>query len=232
VALTYGSGPFGPRPQARLLLLEDSPRWVRGLLGDEAVVDSRRVKLLHESGRLPVWLFPEDDVRLDRIPQEAVRRRHDLVEVDFGALDRWLEEDEVQPGHPRDPYHRIDVRRTSRGVRVSVGGEPVAESNRALVLFETGLPPRWYLPREDVRAELRPSEHCTVCAYKGEATHFSVGEEEAVAWTYRDPLREVEPIRDRIAFYDERVDMEIDGEPQDRPVTQWSRAPLPPAAPR
>jgi uncharacterized protein (DUF427 family) len=232
MSLTLGTGPFGSnsagsfnfeRAEGPVEYLERSPRWVRGRLGGETVVDSRDVRLLHESNRLPVWLFPEEDVRLELLPEGAVRRRHGLVQIDFGALDQWLEEDEVQTGHPRDPYHRIDVRRTSRRVRVSIGGETAAESERALVLFETGLPPRWYLPREDVQAELEPSDQRTVCAYKGEATHFSVAGEDAIAWTYSDPLREVEPIRDRIAFYDERVDIEIDAEPQERPRTQWSR---------
>jgi uncharacterized protein (DUF427 family) len=179
--------------------------------------------MLHESNRLPVWLFPEEDVRLDLIPEDAVQRRHDLLQIDFGALDEWLEEDEVQFGHPRDPYHRIDALSTSRHVRVSIGGEPVAESERAVVLFETGLPPRWYLPREDVRAELEPSDHRTTCAYKGHASHFSVAGEEAIAWSYPEPEREVAPIKDRIAFYDERVELEVDGETRERPETQWSR---------
>jgi uncharacterized protein (DUF427 family) len=231
MSLTLGTGPFGSQSQGSfnfekpetIEYLERSPRWVRGRLRGETVVDSRNVRLLHETGKLPVWLFPEEDVRLDLLPQDAVRRRHDLVQVDFGALDEWLEEDEVQIGHPRDPYHRIDVRNTSRHVRVELDGELIAESDRAVVLFETGLPPRWYLPREDVRAALEPSDHRTVCAYKGEASHYSIGAEESVAWSYPDPLPEVAPIRDRIAFYDEHVDLEVDGEHLERPETQWSR---------
>jgi uncharacterized protein (DUF427 family) len=232
MSLTLGTGPFGSasagsfnfdRPDDAVQYLERSPRWIRGRLGGETVVDSRSVRMLHETGKLPVWLFPEEDVRLDLVPGEAVRRRHDLVQIDFGALDEWLEEDEPQPGHPRDPYHRIDVRHTSRRVTVRIGGEVVADTDRAVVLFETGLPPRWYLPREDVRAELEPSDHRTMCAYKGRAAHFTVAGEDAVAWSYAEPLREVEPIRDRIAFYDERVDVEIDGERQDRPDTPWRR---------
>ena len=230
MSLTIGTAPFGNSggslnfdPPDSVEYLELSPRWVRGRLGGETVVDSKNVRLLHESNRLPVWLFPEEDVRLDLIPEEAVQRRHDLVQIDFDALDEWLEEDEVLFGHPRDPYHRIDVRSTSRRIRISIGGEVVAESERAVVLFETGLPPRWYLPREDLNAALEPTDHRTVCAYKGQAEHFSVAGEEAIAWSYADPEREVEPIRDRVAFYDERVDLEVDGEPWERPETQWSR---------
>jgi uncharacterized protein (DUF427 family) len=231
MSLTLGTAPFGSNsggsfnfdPPESVEYLERSPRWVRGRLGDETVVDSKNVRLLHESNRLPVWLFPQEDVRLDLVPEEAVRRRHDLVQIDFDALDEWLEEDEVQFGHPRDPYHRIDVRPTSRRLRISIGGEVVADTERAVVLFETGLPPRWYVPREDVKAGLEPSDRRTVCAYKGHAEHFSVAGEDAIAWSYADPEREVEPIRDRVAFYDERVDLEVDGERWERPETPFSR---------
>lgn len=78
---------------------------------------------------------------------------HPLVRVPWDAAERWLEEDEEVIVHPHDPYHRIEVLRSSRHVRVHVGGEPVAESTRPRILFETGLPPRYYLPREDVRAD-------------------------------------------------------------------------------
>jgi uncharacterized protein (DUF427 family) len=204
-------------------VIEESPRWVRGRLGGETVVDSKRVKLLYQEDRvLPVWLFPEEEVRLDAIPADAVRRHGELVHVDFDALDEWLEEDEPQIGHPPDPHHRIDVRRTSRHVRVSIGGRVVADTTNAKALFETGLPVRWYIPREDISAELERSDHRTVCAYKGRATHFDVAGESAIAWTYEDPLHDGLPVKDLVAFYNERVDLEVDGEPQDRPRTQWS----------
>jgi uncharacterized protein (DUF427 family) len=232
MALTLGTGPFGERPggefnfdapREAVSYLEDSPRWIRVRLGGETVADSRRMKLLHRSGKLPVYLFPPEDVRRELIPEDAVREHDGLLELDFHAMDEWLEEDEELFGHARDPYHRIDTRRTSRAVGVSIGGRTVAETTRATVLFETGLPPRWYIPREDIRAELEPSDHRTTCAYKGHATHFSVAGEEAVAWSYEDPLLDALPVKDLVAFYDERVDVEIDGEPQGRPQTEWSR---------
>ena len=99
-------------------------------------------------------------------------------------------------------------------MRVSVNGEVVAESRRPLALFETGLPTRWYFPRDDVRLDLlSPSDSQTGCAYKGFASYWSVGEEQDLVWSYPDPLREVEPIRDHLAFFNERVDIEVDGEP-------------------
>jgi uncharacterized protein (DUF427 family) len=215
---------MSPRATAEDVLIEESPRWVRGRLDGETVVDSRRVRLLYESGRLPVWLFPEEDVRLDRLPADAVHRRHDLLHVDFDALDEWFEEDLPQIGHPPDPYHRIDVRPTSRRVRISIGGRVVAETTRARALFETRLPTRWYMPREDITAELEPSDHRTICAYKGHATHFDVAGEDAVAWTYEEALHDGLPVKGLVAFYNERVDVEVDGQLEERPQTQWSRS--------
>lgn len=204
-------------------MIEESPRWVRGRLGGETVVDSKRVRLLYEADRLPVWVFPEEDVRLDVIPPAAVRRLDEgLVHIAFGALDGWLEEDEPQIGHPPDPHHRIDVRRSSRRIRISIGGRVVADTTSARALFETGLPVRWYLPREEIDAELEASDHRTVCAYKGHATHFDVAGEQAVAWSYEDPLHDGLPVKGLISFYNERVDVEVDGQAQQRPHTQWS----------
>jgi uncharacterized protein (DUF427 family) len=204
--------------------IEPYPRWVRGRLGGKTVVDSRRAHLVWDEGKtIPVYAFPEHDVRLDLIAADAISPRGELVHVAFDALDEWLEEDRPQIGHPPDPYKRIDVRPTSRHVRVSIGGQVVAETRRAKALFETGLPVRWYMPREDVVAELEPSDHQTVCAYKGFSQHFDVAGEDAVAWTYPDPLHDGLPVKDLIAFYDERVDVEVDGELQERPATQWSR---------
>jgi uncharacterized protein (DUF427 family) len=145
----------------------------------------------------------------------------------WGKLDEWWVEDEQVFGHPRDPYHRIDTYRTTRRVRVSVDGDVVAESARAVALFESGLPPRFYLPAEDVRMDLlEPSEKKTRCAYKGVASyrHVRAGDtlHEDLAWTYPEPERDGEAIRDLICFFNERVDLEIDGLAQVRPETQWS----------
>jgi uncharacterized protein (DUF427 family) len=190
------------------------------------VADSRRTKLLYQPERapFPFHVFPEEDVRLDLLPAEAVTRLEGgLVEIDFGYPDEWLEEDEELLGHARDPFKRIDCRRTSRHIRVSIGGEVVADTNRAVALFETGLPIRWYIPRDDVTAELtRNDSHRTTCAYKGHATHWDVAGEQAIAWSYELPLNDAMPVRSMIAFYNERVEIEVDGEAEDRPRTQWS----------
>jgi uncharacterized protein (DUF427 family) len=109
-------------------------------------------------------------------------------------------------------------------VRVLLDDEVLADSVRAKILFETALPPRYYFPPEDVRIDLlEPSATLTRCAYKGAASHFNAQGHEDVAWVYRDPQHDAEPVRDLIAFYNERVDIEVDGERSDRPQTQWSR---------
>ena len=149
-----------------------------------------------------------------------------LVILDFGAFDAWYEEDEQNVGHPRDPYHRIDVLPSSRPVRLELEGQVLAVSSRPALLFETMLPTRYYLPRADVTAELVPSSTRTWCAYKGQASYFSaqVGGRLVpdIAWSYPDPRHDADRVRDLIAFFDERVDVTLDGERRARPVTPWS----------
>lgn len=268
-----GTGPFGQHPAGSfnremperrgLILFEDSPRRIRGVLAGETVVDSTRVKLLHEHGHLPIYYFPREDVRFDlleptdhhtrcpwkgeasywsvrvgdRMAENAVWGYPEplddapplagYVAFYWNRLDTWYEEDEEAIVHPRDPYHRVDVVRSSRHVVVRVGGEVIAESTRPLALFETGLPTRWYLPQEDIRMDLlEPSDKRTGCAYKGFASYWSVrggeGVEEDLVWTYREPRRGMEDITDLLAFFNERVDLEVDGELEERPETQWS----------
>jgi uncharacterized protein (DUF427 family) len=189
------------------------------------VADSRRTKLYWPEGQpYPSHLFPEEDVRLDLLPPDAVTRHEGgLIEIHFSFPDRWMEEDEELVGHARDPFKRIDARRTSRHIRVSIGGRPVADTKRAVALFETGLPTRWYIPREDVLVPLERNDgHRTTCAYKGHATHWDVAGEKAIAWSYELPLNDAVPVRSMICFYNERVDIEVDGRPEERPSTQWS----------
>jgi uncharacterized protein (DUF427 family) len=147
-----------------------------------------------------------------------------LITFDFAAMDEWLEEDEPLFGHALDPYSRIDVRTTSRHVRVSIGDQVMAESDQTKALFEAGLPTRWYFPREDVRMDLlEPTDTQTTCAYKGFASYWSVGDEDDIAWTYEDPRHDALDVKGMVAFFNERVDLELDGELQERPQTPWSR---------
>jgi uncharacterized protein (DUF427 family) len=146
------------------------------------------------------------------------------VVVDFDAFDTWLEEDERNVAHPRDPFHRIDVVHSSRRVRVEHDGEVLAESSDAHFLFEPPLPVRYYLPPEDVRTELlRPSDTKTFCAYKGQASYWSLEGEDDVVWSYPEPLRDAADVAGRLAFFNERVDIVVDGRRLERPVTPWSR---------
>jgi uncharacterized protein (DUF427 family) len=134
----------------------------------------------------------------------------------------WFEEDERLQAHARDPHKRVDVAPSSRHVRVELDGELLAESRRPLVLFETTLPPRYYLPREDVVAELVPTPTVSVCPYKGIAEWFSVGSARDLAWSYPDPIPENPRIAGLVCFFNEKVDLLVDGELQERPITPWS----------
>lgn len=164
------------------------------------------------------WSYPE--------PPPGAPPLAGYIAFFIASMDSWLEEDEPMLGHVRDPYHRIDVLSTSRDVQVSLAGELVAHSPAARVLYETGLPPRWYFDPAEVKAELIRSDLRTRCSYKGYADYWSVhagGElHENVAWTYHQPLRDGEPVAGRVAFFNERVDLVVDGEPQPRIQSPWS----------
>lgn len=146
----------------------------------------------------------------------------------WNDMDVWYEEDERAFAHARDPYKLIDVRQSSRHLRVELAGTTVAETRRPKLLFETSLPVRYYIPTEDVRMELlEPSATISQCAYKGEASYWSarIGERVFVdvAWCYREPLALAAQVKDLVCFFQERVDAVIvDGEPAERPKTPWA----------
>jgi uncharacterized protein (DUF427 family) len=147
--------------------------------------------------------------------------------LDYNAFDGWYEEDEPILGHPRDPFHRVDIRRSSRHVRIERDGRLYAESSEPTLVFETNLPLRFYLPPGDLRAEARPSARRTRCAYKGEASYrsfeLSTGARADLAWTYEDPLPDAAALTGLVAFFDELVDVVLDGERRERPRTQFGR---------
>ena len=157
-------------------------------------------------------------------PIEVLR---DRVRFDWGAVDAWFEEDEEVFVHPRSPYTRVDVLRASRPVRIEVDGVVVAETTHPTFLFETGLPRRTYIPKLDVRMDLLdPTPSATMCPYKGTARYWSVRTGSTVhrdlAWSYDAPFRESAPIAGLVAFYDEKVDVFVDGVLQSRPRTPFS----------
>jgi uncharacterized protein (DUF427 family) len=247
----------------RRVRLEPNQRRVRVLFGGEVVADSSRTLYLFETGHLPVYYFPRDDVRFDLLeptshrthcpykgdasyytvvasgeryenvvwaypdPIESVPELTDYVAFYWDRADAWYEEDDEVFKHPRDPYHRVDVLNSSRHVEVRVGGVLIADSLRPRLLFETGLPVRYYLPKLDVRLDLlEASPKRSRCPYKGEAVYWSVragGElHEDIVWSYPAPIPETPKIENLLAFYNEKVDTVVDGVLQDRPVTPWS----------
>jgi uncharacterized protein (DUF427 family) len=153
----------------------------------------------------------------------------DTIRFDWGALDAWYEEDEQVFVHPRNPYTRVDALRSSRTVRVELDGVVLAESSATVMVFETGLPTRYYFDRTAVDfSHLRASDTETACPYKGRTTgYWSVQTGEALypdlAWSYDFPTRQLLPIAGLVAFYDEKVDVVLDGVAQERPVTHFSR---------
>lgn len=150
-----------------------------------------------------------------------------FVALDFAAFDRWTEEEDPVVGHPQDPFHRVACRTTSQHVVVSLDGVVLADTRRAVLLLETGLPRRYYVPRSDVRQDLlTPTATRTECAYKGVAAYWSaqIGDrvEPDLAWGYEEPLTEAVPVGGRLCFWNERTDLTVDGEPVARPRTPWS----------
>lgn len=150
-----------------------------------------------------------------------------LVRVEWWAMDAWFEEDTEVFVHPRSPEVRVDALPSTRHVRVSVDGVEIADSRRPTLLFETGLPTRYYLPKSDVRMDLLVATDTeTACPYKGWAHYWNVAIDgtthDDLAWGYRTPLPESAPIAGLVCFYNEHVDIEVDGEPESRSVSPFS----------
>src|SRR5215207_9593939 len=214
------NGHVGSAPPSEPAALEEGgvPR-----LGDRPVLDPSIPFAVHTADGEPLAIRAPDG-REAAAFRPADPALGGYVLLDFAAFDAWYEEDERNVAHPRDPFHRIDIVHSSRHVRVELGGEVLAESSRPYLLFEPPLPVRYYLPAEDVRTELlQPSDTRTFCAYKGQASYRSHPSAPDLAWTYPQPLREAAEVTDRIAFFNEHVDLVVNGERLERPVTPWSR---------
>jgi uncharacterized protein (DUF427 family) len=163
-----------------------------------------------------------------RYPDSPIEDLRGLVRFEWNGLGEWLEEDEPVYTHPRNPYTRVDILRSSRHVKVVLDGVTLAETHRPSILFETGLPPRYYMPLSDVCGELlRPSVKKTHCPYKGAANYFSVEVNdqtyEDLMWIYRTPLPESQKIAGLVSFYNENVDLYVDGNLQERPKTKFAK---------
>jgi uncharacterized protein (DUF427 family) len=133
---------------------------------------------------------------------------NDKVALAWRAMDGFYEEDDRVIGHAADPYHRIDIRRTSRHLVVRAGDRVVADTTNPLVLYESGFAPRWYVPRDDVAADaLSPVDLQTFCPYKGIASYYDIGDARNAAWSYRAPFDDMAAIGDLVSFEPERVEV-------------------------
>ncbi|MFZ0833118.1 MAG: DUF427 domain-containing protein [Mycobacterium sp.] len=232
------------------LRYEPTAKRLRASAADQVLADTCDGLAVWEPGRIvPTYAVPLQDFSAELTPADtqehtiggqvyavttagmtlpsAAFRPKDPDLADYLLLEfaqfGWREEDEPIVGHPRDPFHRIDILRSSRHVRIELDGHRLAESRRPVLLFETLLPVRFYLPADDVTAQMQTSDTVTYCAYKGRASYFSLPNGRSdIAWTYPDPLREAEPIRGHVCFFDEHVDVTVNGRRKSRPITPWS----------
>lgn len=244
--------------------VESSERWVRGMMGDIGVVDTRAPLLFWEDDfPVPGYAYAPEDVRTDLLrpalppppggnffflPKGPVSQWFDLLAGDHliehaawirddpalagmivfswdpTVLDRWLEEDEVVAGHPRDPHKRVDALHSSRHVTVALDGHLLADSSDPVLLFETFLPTRYYVPRADVDFDrLTAVDRFSLCPYKGYAREYwDAPGSRGVAWSYADPFPAVGAIAGRVAFYNESVDITVDGMALPRPESVFS----------
>ncbi len=236
--------------------VQPSPRWVRAYYNGHLIADSRemvlfferpypnyffpkrhvRMEYLHKSdhtenrdgrGETEFWHLEVDGKRAENAAfSHRDRDVRDYLTFKWKAMDRWLEEEEEIFVHARNPYHRVDAVSSSRQLDVHIDGVQVAGSHNPVLLFETELPTRYYLPREDVQMELlQTTETVTRCPYKGIAQTFGArvkGEfYPDYAWSYPTPIAACANIENLICFYNEVVDIHEDGELLPRPATHF-----------
>src|SRR5271165_6016040 len=238
-------------------LVEPAPRRVRGYVDGALVFDTTRAHYVWEIAYYPQYYIPAADVRMELLQdedhvqklqlgssrlfslnsagrvQKSAARLYDSgpvagsVRFEWDALE-WFEEDEPIIGHPRSPYVRVDALRSHRHIRVELDGVVLADTRSPVLLFETGLPTRYYIDPTDVVFEhLEPSSTQTLCPYKGTTSGYwtvRVGDtvHPDLAWTYHYPLPAVAPIAGLVAFYNEKLDVIVEGAALPRPHTHFS----------
>jgi uncharacterized protein (DUF427 family) len=236
---------------------EPVPRRVRAVLGGRTVLDTTRALYVWEWPPYPQFYIPVEDVAADVLVDEnheqklsrGTARRQGLkvggvekgaaarvytdgslqgyARFEWEALDAWYEEDEEVFVHPRSPYARVDALRSTRHIRVELDGVLLAESSAPVLLFETGLPTRYYLDRTAVNfGALERTGTMTACPYKGRTTdYWSIrtpsGLHPDLAWSYAFPTAALTPIAGLVAFYNEKVDITLDGAALERPATHF-----------
>jgi len=200
-----------------------------GIIDTNSATESKR-----KNGTHVEWNIRTQDRTVQRgafaytAPAEGAPDLRGYVAFGFEKMDEWYEEDEELIGHPRDPYTRIDVRKSSRAIRVEADGRLLAETRHPFILTETGLPIRYYIPKEDVKWDaLVATQTETICPYKGRARYWSVagaGDGFAdIAWAYPEPLQDARPVRDTVCFYQEKLTFIVDGEPEEKPARHFSK---------
>lgn len=237
------------QPVGTQVRVEPSAKRLRAYLGGELVADTTDAQLVWEVSYYPTYYVPVGDIRAELEPTgtteshndlgeadlydvkighataSGAARRYaaspvdavqDLVRIQFDSMDEWLEEDEPAYVHAKNPYTRVDILGSSRHVQVMVDGVTVADSHQPRILFETGLVPRYYLPLSDVRMDLlQPTSTQSHCPYKGTAAYWSVVIDdqvhEDIVWLYRTPLPESQKVAGLACFYNERVELYVDG---------------------
>jgi uncharacterized protein (DUF427 family) len=205
--------------------VEPCPRRIRARLDGRIVIDTTAAQYVWDHPKYPRYAFPVAAVAPE-VP-DIERDDADRVSVPWDSVDAWFEEDEQVYVHPRNPYARVDALRSSRTVRVERDGVLLAESDHPVVLFETGLPPRTYFDRASVEwSVLKPSDTRTQCPYKGVTSDYwsflDLEDERVIpdlAWSYAFPTVACAAIAGLVAFYDERVDVSVDGVARERPKT-------------
>jgi uncharacterized protein (DUF427 family) len=212
-----------PYPQYYIPVVDIAP----GILGDENDAKQTRHGLARQHGlRVGEVHRPGSVLVFD---SDATDGLADTARFDWAAVDAWFEEDEQIFVHPRNPYARVDAVRSSRPLRVELGGVVLARTDAPVIVFETGLPPRFYVDRGAVTwSQLRRTETRTACPYKGITSDYwsvVIGEEvhADLAWSYNFPTAALLSIAGLVAFFDEHVDTYIDGALRQRPVTPFSR---------
>jgi uncharacterized protein (DUF427 family) len=218
VSLVAGRGPLSGDPAGwfssplprELVFVEPHPRRIQALVDGVTVIDTEHALMVHRAGHALSYAFPTDEV--GALPHEPVEAAPGYVHVPWDAVDSWLEEGRKLVHYPPNPYHRVDCRPTSRGLRVTVAGTVLVDTTDTIIVFETALAPRLYVDPAHVRTDLlRRSESTSYCNYKGDATYWSavIGDavHDDVAWSYPDTPPETLPIKGFLSFDETRADV-------------------------
>lgn len=218
MSLVAGRGPLSADPAGwfsspvpgGLAYVEPHPRRVVAQSAGRTVIDTERALLVHRPGHALSYAFRTDEV--GDLPHRPVAEAQGYVHVAWDAVDAWFEEGRRLVHYPPNPYHRVDCRPTSRGLRAAVADTVLVDVTDTVIVFETSLPARLYVDPARVRTDLlRRSETTSYCNYKGVATYWSavIGDTviDDVAWSYDDPPPETLPITSFLSFDDSRVDV-------------------------